>query len=135
MTSGAFRYAVVLAAGKGTRFKSAESKVLHRICGRPMIAYLLDRLPELNIEKTFIVVDSASGDIREALERYDPEFIVQEKQLGTGHAIICTLDTIRKLEGSLLVLYGDTPFVKTGHLEALLEACEEGGCEDRKSVV
>jgi len=130
MTSGAFRYAVVLAAGKGARFKSAESKVLHRICGRPMIAYLLDRLPELNIEKTFIVVDSASGDIREALERYDPEFIVQEKQLGTGHAIICTLDTIRKLEGSLLVLYGDTPFVKTGHLEALLEACEEGGCDE-----
>ena len=53
MTSRTPRHAVILAAGKGTRFKSEKPKVLHEICGRPMITYLLDRLPDLGLDKVF----------------------------------------------------------------------------------
>ncbi len=130
MTTGDPRYAVILAAGKGTRFKSEKPKVLHEICGRPMITYLLDRLPSLGIEKVFIVVDPDSRQIREELREYDAEYVVQDKQLGTGHAIICAIDAVRRLSGNLLVLYGDTPFINTPHLEALFSACEKEGSDE-----
>ena len=130
MTTGDPRYAVILAAGKGTRFKSEKPKVLHEICGRPMITYLLDRLPSLGIEKVFIVVDPDSRQIREELQEYDAEYVVQDKQLGTGHAIICAIDAVRRLSGNLLVLYGDTPFINTPHLEALFSACEKEGSDE-----
>lgn len=130
MTSGTPRYAVILAAGKGTRFKSEKPKVLHEICGRPMITYLLDRLPSLGIEKVFVVVDPDSRLVRDALREYDAEFVVQDKQLGTGHAIICSIDAVRSLSGNLLVLYGDTPFISTPHLEALFAACEKQGSDE-----
>jgi len=130
MPSSSNRHAVILAAGKGTRFKSAKSKVLHEVCGRPMITYLLDRLPDLDIDRVFVVVDNESGQIREALQEYPVEFIVQEEQLGTGHAIMCTTERIGTLSGILLVLYGDTPFISTENLTKLLETCEETGCDE-----
>lgn len=123
------RYAVILAAGKGTRFKSSKPKVMHEICGKPMITYLLDRLPGLNIEKTFVVVDAESDSIRATLAPYDLEFVVQEKQLGTGHAVACALNAFRGLDGNILVLYGDTPFVETSCLAGLLESCESSGSD------
>ena len=116
------RYAVILAAGKGTRFKSGKPKVMHEICGKPMISYLIDRLPVLNIKKSFVVVDSESESIREALSSYKLEFVVQEKQLGTGHALACALESFEDLRGNVLVLYGDTPFVATSCLEDLLDS-------------
>ena len=124
------RHAVILAAGKGTRFKSDKSKVLHEICGRPMITYLLDRLPSLGIDKVFVVVDNDSAQVREALKEYPVDFILQEKQLGTGHAIMCTAEKVKTLEGILLVLYGDTPFISTSHMETLFASCEETGCDE-----
>ncbi len=130
MTSRAPRYAVILAAGKGTRFKSEKPKVLHEICGRPMITYLLDRLPELGLDRVFIVVDADSQPIREALKDYKAEFVLQDQQLGTGHAVMCTVDAVKNLSGSLMVLYGDTPFVSNRHLEALFSACEQEGCDE-----
>lgn len=129
MTAANKRHAVILAAGKGTRFNSEKPKVLHEICGKPMISYLLERLESLIIEKILIVVDSDSGMTRKALESYHPEFIIQSEQLGTGHAIMSAADSLKKLEGSLLVLYGDTPFIQPGHLESLLSACENG-CDE-----
>lgn len=130
MTSKIPRHAVILAAGKGKRFKSEKPKVLHEICGRPMITYLLDRLPDLGVEKVFVVVDPDSRQIRETLADYSAEFVIQDKQMGTGHAIICTADVVKDLQGSLLVLYGDTPFVSTRYLESLFAACEKEGCDE-----
>src|SRR5690606_26463630 len=78
--------AVILAAGKGTRMKSATHKVLHPVAGRPMIEHLLASLDELTPARTILIV----GDLREQLEaRFAAraEFAVQEPQLGTGHAV------------------------------------------------
>ena len=76
------------------------------------------------------MVDADSQPIREALRDYEAEFILQKEQLGTGHAVMCTVDAVKNLSGSLLVLYGDTPFVSTRHLEALFSACEQEGCDE-----
>lgn len=124
MSPRANRYALILAAGKGTRFNSEKPKVLHELCGRPMILYLLDKLPDLAIDRTFIVTGHAASQVRDALSDYPVEFIHQEPQLGTGHAVLTALPHLTGLSGSLLVLYGDTVLVSTSHLQRLLETLE-----------
>ena len=112
--------AIVLAAGKGTRMKSALHKVLHPIAGRPMIEHLLAALGELAPERTVVVV----GDLREQLEQRlagRAEFAVQEPQLGTGHAVLQAQGALAGFEGDVLVLYGDVPFVSAGTMRALVE--------------
>jgi bifunctional UDP-N-acetylglucosamine pyrophosphorylase/glucosamine-1-phosphate N-acetyltransferase len=112
--------AIVLAAGKGTRMKSALHKVLHPIAGRPMIEHLLASLDELAPERTVIVV----GDLREQLEQRLAglaEFAVQQPQLGTGHAVQQAQDSLAGFHGDVLVLYGDVPFVSARTMRALVE--------------
>ena len=103
--------AILLAAGKGTRMKSATHKVLHPIAGRPMIEHLLASLAELAPQRTVVVV----GDGREQLEMQlgeRAELVVQEPQLGTGHAVQQAKDALAGFDGDVLVLYADVPFVR-----------------------
>jgi len=112
--------AIVLAAGKGTRMRSAAHKVLHPIAGRPMIEHLLASLSELAPAKTVVVV----GDLREQLEAAlagRAEFAVQEPQLGTGHAVQQAQGALAGFEGDVLVLYGDVPFVRAETMRAMVE--------------
>jgi bifunctional UDP-N-acetylglucosamine pyrophosphorylase/glucosamine-1-phosphate N-acetyltransferase len=119
------RYALVLAAGKGTRFKSSSPKVLHELGGRPMISYLFDRLYELGVKKAFVVVGKGEDQIREALEDYDDvEFVRQEELLGTGHAVMAAVPHLKGLTGTIVVLYGDTTLVSTEALELLFQGRE-----------
>src|SRR3989339_379121 len=78
---------IILAAGQGTRMKSSRSKVLHEILGRPMIAYLLDTLREAGINDIVVVVGHQAEAVKDALKDYGVRFVVQEPQLGTGHAV------------------------------------------------
>jgi bifunctional UDP-N-acetylglucosamine pyrophosphorylase/glucosamine-1-phosphate N-acetyltransferase len=112
--------AVILAAGKGTRMKSSRHKVLHPIAGRPMIEHLLASLADLRPEQTVVVV----GDGREQLEKQiggRAELVVQEPQLGTGHAVQQAEAALRGFEGDVLVLYADVPFVRTETMQAMLD--------------
>ena len=112
--------AIVLAAGKGTRMKSAAHKVLHPIAGRPMIEHLLASLAELEPERTVVVV----GDLREQLETAlagRAEFALQQPQLGTGHAVQQARAALEGFEGDVLVLYGDVPFVRPETMRAMVE--------------
>jgi len=112
--------AVILAAGKGTRMNSATHKVLHPLAGRPMIEHLMAALAELRPERTVVVV----GDLREQLEAAlagRAEFVVQEPQLGTGHAVQQAQAALAGFQGDVLVLYGDVPFVRAETMRALLE--------------
>ena len=82
------RAAIVLAAGKGTRFRSTVPKVLHKLCGISMIEHLLNRVQSLGLDRTVIVVGHEADRIRQALaSRSDIDFVLQEPQLGTGHAV------------------------------------------------
>jgi len=112
--------AVILAAGKGTRMKSATHKVLHPLAGRPMIEHLMASLAELAPERTIVVV----GDLREQLEAQlagRAEFVVQEPQLGTGHAVQQAEAALAGFAGDVLVLYGDVPLVRAATMRLMIE--------------
>ena len=112
--------AVVLAAGKGTRMKSARHKVLHEVAGRPMIEHLLASLAGLEPEQTVVVV----GDGRDQLEKQlagRAILVVQEPQLGTGHAVLQAQEALAGFAGDVLVLYADVPFVRAETMRAMID--------------
>ncbi len=121
MTSHSTKFAaVVLAAGKGTRMKSDFHKVLHPIAGRAMLDHLLASVGELGPARTVLVV----GHGREQLEKAvagRAQTVLQEPQLGTGHAVQQAQRTLAGFEGDVLVLYGDVPFVRARTLRAMLQ--------------
>jgi len=124
--------AVVLAAGKGTRMKSSRHKVLHAIAGRPMIEHLLASLAELAPERTVVVV----GDGREQLEKQlggRAALVVQEPQLGTGHAVLQTEEALAGFQGDVLILYADVPFVRADTMRAMIDRLHLEG--DRADIV
>ena len=112
--------AIVLAAGKGTRMKSATHKVLHPIAGRPMIEHLLASLAELQPERTVVVVGEGRQQLEAALAGR-AQFAVQEPQLGTGHAVQQAKGALEGFDGDVLVLYGDVPFVRAETMRALVD--------------
>jgi bifunctional UDP-N-acetylglucosamine pyrophosphorylase / glucosamine-1-phosphate N-acetyltransferase len=116
--------AIILAAGSGTRMKSALPKVMHQIAGQPMIAYLLDALRPLSPAATIVVIGSQMDSVSRVVT--PAQTIVQDPPLGTGDAVrtaIGRLDRRLAPEGGIaevLVLYGDTPFLATETLSRLL---------------
>jgi bifunctional UDP-N-acetylglucosamine pyrophosphorylase/glucosamine-1-phosphate N-acetyltransferase len=111
--------AVVLAAGKGTRMKSSRHKVLHSIAGRPMIEHLLASLDELSPERTVVIV----GDGRDQLQAQLGDratLVVQDPQLGSGHAVQQAEAALTGFQGDVLVLYADVPFVRAETMRGML---------------
>ena len=112
---------MVLAAGKGTRMKSALAKVLHRVAGVPMIEHVLDTAAALNPVSTTIVVGHQAGDVRRALAaRPGLSFVVQEPQLGTAHALLTTESALGTATGTLILLSGDVPLLTSSSLSSLV---------------
>lgn len=110
---------VILAAGKGTRLKSALHKVLHPVAGRAMILHLLDSAARLEPARTVVIVGEYRDQVQEALGD-GVEYAVQEPQLGTGHAVQQAQAALRDFDGDVLILYGDVPFVKPDTMRAML---------------
>jgi len=104
---------IILAAGKGTRMNSNLPKVLVPLQERPMIHYLLDSIVKSNINTKPIIVVSPDNheQMQEALKEYDVRFVVQDRQLGTGHAVFSAKD--ESSADKTLVLYGDHPFLSS----------------------
>jgi bifunctional UDP-N-acetylglucosamine pyrophosphorylase/glucosamine-1-phosphate N-acetyltransferase len=99
---------VILAAGQGTRMKSRLPKVLHTIAGRPMIGYVLDTVAHLSSLKPVLVVGHGADQVREAIGAA-VTYVVQEPQLGTGHAVLQTVKVLEGLADTIVVLYADMP--------------------------
>jgi bifunctional UDP-N-acetylglucosamine pyrophosphorylase/glucosamine-1-phosphate N-acetyltransferase len=116
--------AVILAAGKGTRMNSAKHKVLHPLAGRPMIEHLLNALGELVPERTVVVVGEARDQLERALAGR-AALVVQEPQLGTGHAVQQAEAALADFDGDVLVLYGDVPLVRASTMRALVGRLHE----------
>jgi bifunctional UDP-N-acetylglucosamine pyrophosphorylase / glucosamine-1-phosphate N-acetyltransferase len=123
MTNNAPR-AVVLAAGKGTRMKSEHAKVLHKLCGRAMLWYVLRALRDAGVEEIVVVCSLEVAGELEALGtdacHVPPHIVIQVPQLGTGHAVQIALTYLKPREGTLLVLNGDMPSVDSGLIAAAL---------------
>jgi bifunctional UDP-N-acetylglucosamine pyrophosphorylase / glucosamine-1-phosphate N-acetyltransferase len=111
---------VILAAGMGTRMKSDLPKVLQRVCGRPMVSYVVDAAHQLTGTRPWVVVGHRADLVRQALGD-SAEFVVQEPQLGTGHAVLQAQPALEGKADTVLVLYGDTPFIAVETLVAMLE--------------
>ena len=112
--------AVVLAAGKGTRMKSDLAKVLHELDGRPLLAHVLDAARAAGVERTVVVVGHQADRVRERVDAPDLEFVVQQPQLGTGHAVMVAAPALRD-GGWTVVLAGDVPLLTVATLRALIE--------------
>ena len=103
--------ALVLAAGKGTRMYSDLAKVLHPICGRPMLSYTLIAVEELGVDRVLVVVGHQAERIREVFAEAQVEWVLQSQQLGTAHAVQCALPHLADHDGSVLICCGDTPLL------------------------
>lgn len=112
-------HAIVLAAGKGTRMKSAMAKVLHQVLFVPMIHHVMDSLAELGTS-TMVVTGHQADKVEEALAAYNTVFVRQEKQLGTGHAVLTTERLLAGKTGTLIILCGDTPLIRPQTLQEML---------------
>jgi bifunctional UDP-N-acetylglucosamine pyrophosphorylase/glucosamine-1-phosphate N-acetyltransferase len=118
--------AIVLAAGRSTRFRSASSKLVHPLAGRPIIGWLLATLRQLAIDPVVVVVAPDADEVR-ATCGGDVRFAVQEAPHGTGHAVQVAASSLRGYTGDLLLLYGDLPLLQPATLARLIGAHRKGG--------
>lgn len=114
------RYAVILAAGQGTRMKSKQYKVLHPVCGKPMVQHVVDQVLQLGLEKLVTVVGFGAEQVKAQIGDKS-EFAFQQEQLGTAHAVMQASHYLQDEDGVTLVVCGDTPLITAETMKALLE--------------
>jgi len=116
------RVAIILAAGVSSRMTTQRAKVLHEVCGRPMLAYVLDACQEVGVEKIYVVVGFGADQVKEQFaENSDIIWVHQSEQLGTGHAVLCCKGHLADFGGQTLVLCGDGPLIRDKTLKILVE--------------
>ncbi|MTH55254.1 bifunctional UDP-N-acetylglucosamine diphosphorylase/glucosamine-1-phosphate N-acetyltransferase GlmU [Bacillus mangrovi] len=113
------RFAVVLAAGQGTRMKSKLYKVLHPVCGKPMVQHVADQLSKLELSKVVTIVGHGAEMVKAQLGDKS-EYALQSEQLGTAHAVMQASSQLQDLEGTTIVVCGDTPLITSDTMENLL---------------
>jgi bifunctional UDP-N-acetylglucosamine pyrophosphorylase/glucosamine-1-phosphate N-acetyltransferase len=118
---------LMMAAGKGTRMVSNRAKVLHTICGIPMLHLIYRAAVSLEPEDMFVVIGQDAERVRGVLDGLPVQFILQQEQLGTGHAIMTARPQIETRHGDILVLSGDTPRLRPGTLRKLVEHHRQSG--------
>ncbi|MGI6345118.1 MAG: bifunctional UDP-N-acetylglucosamine diphosphorylase/glucosamine-1-phosphate N-acetyltransferase GlmU [Bacillota bacterium] len=111
--------AIVLAAGSGKRMKSARNKVLHLLCGRPIVGHVVKACRDVGVDRIYVVVGRDAEQVQQVLGP-DYTYVLQEQQLGTGHAVMQAEPHLGD-EESLLVLYGDTPLISPTTLQSMIE--------------
>ena len=114
---------VILAAGQGTRMRSALPKVLHPVAGKPMLSHVIDTARKLSPRKIHVVIGHGAELVRERLAADDINFVLQAEQLGTGHAVAQALPALEA--DKVLILYGDVPLTRVETLTRLLEQANE----------
>lgn len=112
-------YAIVLAAGKGTRMKSNKPKVVHEVLYKPMINHVVDELKSLGVDEIIVVVGHEAQQVIDLVDGVT--FVHQEQQLGTGHAVLQAYDLLKDKEGTTVVLNGDAPLIRKETLKGLID--------------
>ena len=115
---------IILAAGQGTRMKSALPKVLHPLAGRPLLQHVVDAARSLEPSAVHVVVGHGAEVVREAFAGQNLNWVEQKEQLGTGHAVLQAMPAVDPAS-VVLVLYGDVPLIGRDTLEALVQAAAQ----------
>lgn len=118
------RYAVILAAGQGTRMKSSLYKVLHPVCGKPMVQHVLDQVSQLTLSKIVTIVGHGAEKVKSELGDRT-EYALQSEQLGTAHAVMQAKSFLENDKGTTIVICGDTPLITAETMSALLAHHQE----------
>jgi UDP-N-acetylglucosamine diphosphorylase/glucosamine-1-phosphate N-acetyltransferase len=114
---------VILAAGMGTRMKSNKAKVLHEVCGKPMINYVVETARKIAGNNVVLVVGNQANKVRRTVSKLGTfNFAYQKEQLGTGHAVLCALPHIPHHCREVVILCGDVPLIKPGTVNALIKS-------------
>ena len=111
---------IILAAGQGTRMKSPLPKVLHQIAGQSMLQHVISVARDLNPSAIHVVVGHGAEEVKEAMAAETLQWVVQEQQLGTGHAVLQAMPRVDE-RSTVLVLYGDVPLIRLDTLQGLVE--------------
>lgn len=120
---------IVLAAGEGTRMRSSIPKPLHKVAGKPMILHVLDSISEFPCYKTVVVIGAGAEEMKEVLHGRPLEFVLQERRLGTGHAVKIAKGLFSGYRGDIVVLYGDVPLVSSKTISELVSFHRENGVD------
>ncbi|MFH1116913.1 MAG: bifunctional UDP-N-acetylglucosamine diphosphorylase/glucosamine-1-phosphate N-acetyltransferase GlmU [Pseudomonadota bacterium] len=112
---------LILAAGKGTRMRSRLCKVLHPVAGRPMMAYVVDAVRAAGLTNIAVVVGHQSSEVKEFFRDEALEFVLQEPQLGTGHAVAAAQPAMDGFSGNVLILCGDVPLITPAAIESFIK--------------
>lgn len=115
--------AIILAAGAGTRMKSKLPKVLHKVCGQTMLSHVIDAANNAKVDESIVVVGHQAEEVKASLTS-DIKTLLQEEQLGTGHAVMMAYNNIE--EGTVLVLCGDGPLITEDTLNAMIDYHRQG---------
>lgn len=118
------RFVIVLAAGQGTRMKSKLYKVLHRVCGKAMVNHVVTQAEKLNPEKIITIVGFGADAVKNELGNRS-EYVLQEQQLGTGHAVLQTKALLAGKKGTTVVLSGDAPLLTAATIESIFNDHQE----------
>ncbi|HUT30156.1 MAG TPA: NTP transferase domain-containing protein [Sedimentisphaerales bacterium] len=116
------RVAIILAAGVSSRMNTRLPKVLHEVCGRPMLAYVLDACRQVGAGKIYVVVGYCAEQVRERFRTAcDIVWVQQDEQKGTAHAVMCCRRFLEGFEGETLILCGDGPLIRVETLQILIK--------------
>jgi bifunctional UDP-N-acetylglucosamine pyrophosphorylase/glucosamine-1-phosphate N-acetyltransferase len=116
------RAAIILAAGQGTRMKSAKAKVMHHVAGLPILGHVIAAARGAGAERIVVVLAPGAVDVEAFAIQSEAETVIQERQLGTGHAAACALAVLKDFTGTLVVTYGDHPLFTATTFEASFAA-------------
>ncbi len=111
---------ILLAAGQGKRMKSELPKVVHALCGKPLFLHTLETAQQLQPTKIAIVIGHGAEFVQQYYPKDDIDWVVQERQLGTGHAVLCTSKNFDEFSGDILILSGDVPLITRDTLQAMI---------------
>ena len=115
---------IILAAGKGKRMNSDLPKPMHKIAGKTLMNWLEDSLDELKVSKKLYVLGHQSEKLIKSIRTTD--YVIQEPQLGTGHAVNLTKDKIKNHESIIIIAYADTPFVPSDKIKKMISQIKNG---------
>jgi len=121
------RAAIILAAGAGTRMKSAMPKVLHQVAGSPILGHVIGALKGAGVGRIVVVTAPDAHSVRAYAHAQGCESVVQDKQLGTGHAVMAAAPSLKQFKGEVVVAYGDMPLLTAKAFAAAFAARPSGG--------